>query len=199
VTDGGIAPTTEHVPRVCPRTSSPHSRATLVREPSSRRSTLRTAMQSFTACRRRGSQRRALSASRGSSRCASDTRRFIRDVRRSQAPAREGLRRRLGRKSREPRTAGASRTPKNGICSASVAILSGSPEVLNYWSPSAGTSLQALQRSKFRQFKRVSCTVRPRVLTSRVLLAQKYRRQSNISRTPIEYTRSMSTPGVPGR
>ena len=78
------------------------TRATHVREPSSRRSTVRTAMQSFTACRRRRSRRRAPSVSCGSSRCARDMRRSIRDVRRSQAPAREGLRSRLAPRSREP-------------------------------------------------------------------------------------------------
>ena len=100
VTAGGSVRTTEHVPQVCPRTSLPHSRETLVRESSSTRSTVRTAMQSFTACRRRRSQRRASSASHDSSHCVRGTRQSIRDVRRSQPLAPQGLRRRLGPRSR---------------------------------------------------------------------------------------------------
>ena len=108
----------EHVRRVYPLTSLPPSRATLVREPFSRHSTLRTDMQSFTACRRRRSRRPAPSVSRGSSRCARDTRRSIRDVRRSQAPARGRVQRGLGRRSREPDRGTRSRIPGAKLCSA---------------------------------------------------------------------------------
>jgi hypothetical protein len=90
---------TAHAPRVCPRTSLPHSREMPAREPSSMRSTARTATRSSTACRRRRSPRRAPSASRDSSVCARSTRRSIRDVRRRQ---RHGGGRRDGENHRRP-------------------------------------------------------------------------------------------------